>query len=74
MKKQLLAASVLAIVQGAAYAAYPSASEQSGPYPSAGEETYALPAPATTYQPWGVSKRMVQPGSPFPSGGGYIDD
>jgi hypothetical protein len=73
MKKQLLVASVLAIgLQGAAYAAYPG--EQSGPFPSAGEETYAMPQPTTTYVPWGVSKRVVQPTSPFPSGGGYIDD
>ena len=75
MKKQLLVASVLAIgLQGAAYAAYPFTSEQNGPYPTAGEETYGLPAPATTYESWGVSKRIVQPTSPFPSGGGYIDD
>jgi hypothetical protein len=75
MKKQLLVASVLAIgLQGVAHATYPFTSEQSGPYPSAGEESYALPAPATKYESWGVSKRIAQPESPFPSGGGYIDD
>ena len=73
MKKQLLIVSVLAIgLQGVAHAAYPAV-EQSSTFPSAGEESYAMPAP-TKFESWGVSKRMVQPGSPFPSGGGYIDD
>src|SRR3712207_5158058 len=73
MKKQLLVASVFAIgLQGAAFAAYPT-TEQSNTFPSAGEESYAMPAP-TKFESWGVSKRIVQPGSPFPSGGGYIDD
>jgi hypothetical protein len=73
MKKQLLLASVLAIgLQGVAHAAYPYA-DKTSPFPSAGEETYPLPE-ATKYEAWGVSKRMVQPQTPFPSGGGYIDD
>lgn len=64
MKKQLLVVSVLALsVQGLAHATYPSA----------GEESYSLPA-AASYQAWGVSKRVVEPHNPFPFGGGNIDD
>ena len=59
---------------------------QASPFPSAGEETYALPE-AETYaermarqgdtngaEVWGVSRRQVIPHDAFPFGGGPVDD
>jgi hypothetical protein len=64
MKKQLAVLCLLSLgIQGVAHATYPSA----------GEETYALPE-AASFEAWGVSKRAVAAHNPFPFGGGYIDD
>jgi hypothetical protein len=64
MKKQLVVLSLLSLgLQGVAHATYPSA----------GEETYALPEVAS-FEAWGVSKRAGEPHNPFPFGGGYISD
>ena len=59
---------------------------QASPFPSAAEETYALPE-GETYaermarqgdtngaEVWGVSRRQVIPHDPFPFGGGPVDD
>ena len=78
-RKQLLVLS--ALVAGLQIAV-----AQASPFPSAGEETYAMPE-GETYaermarngdtsgaEVWGVSKRGVIPHDPFPFGGGPVDD
>jgi hypothetical protein len=72
MTKQILALSFLFVgLQGVAHATFPSDAEANYNLPAV--ETYASRhADANGSQSWGVSKREAQ--SPFPSGGGYIDD
>ena len=79
MKKQLLV--LAALVAGLQIAV-----AQASPFPSAGEETYALPegetyaermarlGDTTGAEVWGVSKRQVIPHDAFPFGGGPVDD
>ena len=64
MKKQILIAALLTVtVQGVAHAAYPSDAEAS----------YSMLDLEVT-QPWGVSRRAVEPHNPFPFGGGFVSD